>query len=183
MALLFREVFDEHIRDHGFAVVGSGGVVSQLERATEDDWRIDACPHHGPAMIGAGGGRYDIAWFTAGDRGKGIFYGRFDPASGVVKERFNVSSNPTAGHPSLAAVDGRLLLAWKEFDGERTNVYVIVSRDGGRSWGERAAVAATSGGSDHPFLVTRGDVAFLSWHTADEGLRVLRLANIDGVAP
>ena len=80
-------------------------------------------------------------------------------------------------------MDGRLLLAWKEFDGERTNVYVIVSRDGGRSWGERAAVAATSGGSDHPFLVTRGDVAFLSWHTADEGLRVLRLANIDGVAP
>jgi hypothetical protein len=27
--------------------------------------------------------------------------------------------------------------------------------------------------SDHPFLVKRGDRAYLSWHSTDEGLRVL----------
>jgi len=79
----------------------------------------------------------------------------------------------SAGHPSLARLPGRLLLAWKEFTGEQTVVQLIESNDDGRSWSEPAIIASTSRDSDHPFLVKFADQAYLSWHSADEGLRVL----------
>ena len=177
VALFFRDVFDQHIRDHGFAIVGATGVLMPAIRATEDDWRIDACPHHGPAMIGAGDGTYQLAWFTGGAKRQGVYYGRFDPGQRSLTQVVAVSANPTAGHPTLDRVAGELLLAWKEFDGERTQVYLMRSQDGGRTWSPREAVVSTSGGSDHPFIVDDDARAFLTWHTSDEGLRVVALTD------
>ncbi|MDP2283172.1 MAG: sialidase family protein, partial [Pseudohongiella sp.] len=47
IAILWRQIFGEQIRDHAIAVLSPDGMVSDLSRATIDDWQIDACPHHG----------------------------------------------------------------------------------------------------------------------------------------
>ena len=78
-------------------------------------------------------------------------------------------------HPHLLASGERLLLVWKDLDGESTNVYLRTSSDGGATWDEPRSIAATTGASDHPFLLARGRDAFLAWHTAAEGLRVVPL--------
>jgi hypothetical protein len=175
VALFFRQIFDQHVRDHGLAIVGPDGVVKPMRRVTQDDWRIDACPHHGPSMLSAGNGEYHLAWFTGGEQRKGIFYGRYDDNSGTLNRLTEISRAATAGHPFLGLAGDHLLLVWKEFDGQQTNAYLVESGDDGATWGERQLIASTAGGSDHPFLIARDNSSFLSWKTVDDGLRIIKL--------
>ncbi|HSM30898.1 MAG TPA: exo-alpha-sialidase, partial [Woeseiaceae bacterium] len=138
VALFYRGIFGENIRDHAFVTVDVEGVTAPMQRATDDEWHIDACPHHGPALADAGAGAFDLAWFTNGERRKGVFYARFDAGGGELTRLSPVSTDPSAGHPTLVRVPGRLLLAWKEFTGEQTVVRLVESRDDGRSWSEPA---------------------------------------------
>lgn len=173
VALLYRGIFGDNVRDHAFAAIDTGGVTIPMRRATDDDWYIEGCPHHGPAIASAGENAFDLAWFTNGRKRSGVYYARFSPDNGRLTQLMPVSTAASAGHPSLARVPGRLLLAWKEFTGERTEIRLIESDDDGRSWSEPAALAGTERDSDHPFLVARGSDVFLGWHTSDEGLRIL----------
>ena len=174
-ALFWRHVFEGSIRDHAFALLDRDGIALDARRATYDGWRIDACPHHGPAMIPAGAGRYHVAWFTAGAARRGVLYARYAPPSSALEQELVVSSAPSAAHPSLVAVPGGLFLAWKEFDGESTKVRVIDSSDDGASWSAARGVARTGGTSDHPFLIARAAEVFMAWHTETEGFRVVPL--------
>jgi hypothetical protein len=66
-------------------------------------------------------------------------------------------------------------LVWKEFDGEKTTVDLMVSHDDGASWSEPRAVATTSDASDHPLLISDGHRTYLSWMTKADGFRFLPL--------
>jgi hypothetical protein len=178
VALFYRAIFGDNIRDHAFAVIDTEGVSSPMRRATDDDWFIEGCPHHGPALVSAGAEAFDLAWFTNGDKRSGVYYARFRPDGDGLARLKAVSTGASAGHPSLVRVPGRLLLAWKEFTGEKTVVKLIESPDDGRSWSEPVTVANTLRDSDHPFLLKRGDFAYLSWYTADEGLRLVPVAGV-----
>lgn len=178
VALFFRQIFDQHVRDHGFAVVGPEGVVRPMVRATRDDWRIDACPHHGPTILNSGEGSYHLAWFTNSEQRKGIYYGRFDPERDELHSFMAVSNAASAAHPFLARSSDRLALVWKEFDGEKTSVYFIQSPDNGANWTARQALASTAGASDHPFLLANRSTMLLTWHTANDGLRIIDVGHV-----
>ena len=177
VAVFWRHIFgdDLGIRDHGFAVLGDEGVVVPLQRATRDDWHLSGCPHHGPAMAPAGDGSYHLTWFTLGEARKGIFYGRYDPDGGGRLRNLAAMAAAGASHPYIAAAGDALYLVWKHFDGERTTVRLVVSRDQGASWSPGRVVADTVDASDHPLLVSRGGAVWLSWHTGREGLRIIPL--------
>lgn len=178
-AIFWRHVFDGSIRDHAYAAVGPNGVLQPARRVTHDGWRIDACPHHGPAMIPAGASAYHAAWFTAGTERRGLFYGRYSlgsPGPAALEQERQLSAAPSAAHPHLAAARGAVYAAWKEFDGEHTAVRLSVSRDEGATWSPAKTLVQTKGESDHPFLLSRAGEVFLSWHTQTEGLRVVPLA-------
>ncbi len=176
VAILWRHIFDADVRDHAFATLAAGGVSSSLQRATRDGWHLDGCPHHGPAIVPADEGSYHLTWFTAAEGRPIVYYGRFRPASGEIQTQHVMTANGAGAHPHILEAGGRLLVAWKESDGEQTSVYLRQSIDGGETWSERTSITHTSGGSDHPFLVPRGRESFLSWHTAAEGLRVIPLS-------
>jgi hypothetical protein len=78
-----------------------------------------------------------------------------------------------AGHASVLAAGGQVVLAWKEFDGERATVRAMLSADGGRNWNAARPLADTQGASDHPLLIADGASVYLSWNTAREGYRLL----------
>jgi hypothetical protein len=65
-------------------------------------------------------------------------------------------------------IDGKLYLAWKEFDGDHT-IMTMVSLDNGKHWSAAKAIATTNGDSDQPILVRQGRHIFLSWQTQKEG--------------
>ncbi len=174
VAAFWRHIFGKNTRDHGFAVLAPDKVISFDGRVTDDDWEIDACPHHGPSMITGEEEDYHLTWFTLGDKRKGIFYGKYNYQD---KTMDNLKTVATTGssHPFINKMNGTLYLAWKQFDGEETNINLMMSKDNGESWSESGSITSTAGASDHALLISDREQLYLSWHTEDEGLRLIKL--------
>lgn len=165
---MWRHVFEDGARDHALARLDG----SAPRRATFENWRIDACPHHGPALAVGAGGRRHLAWFTAAGDEPRVLYQAQEAQGDALAVPSRVGSE-RAGFPTLLAAGELVVLAWKEFDGGTTRAFAQQSRDGGRTWSPARALGTSAGSSDRPRLVAHGDNVFLSWNTRDEGYRLL----------
>lgn len=175
VAISWRHVFPGSIRDHAYAVIDAKGVKQPPARVSKDDWKIEACPHHGPALTEDKNRQLHLVWFTASETRKGIYYGRLNAQSGEAENLVNLSNLPSASHPYIIN-NGKILAAvWKEFDGEKTQIKQVVSVDFGESWSVPLVIAKTGGESDHPFLHANHVETWLSWSTELEGLRLINL--------
>ena len=174
-AVLLRNIFDGE-RDHAVLTLGPQDAVGRVARVSEDRWRIDACPHHGPSLAIDSDGVYHVTWFSGGGQRRGLFYARSIDGGQTFSAPMPIgAAGRQPGRPYVLANSNRLWLAWKEFDGERSTIYAMSSRDGGRTWIDPRMVAATDNYSDHPLLIARGGQAFLSWMTRADGYRVIAL--------
>jgi hypothetical protein len=175
--LFARFVVSGGIRDHGLVKVARPGAPSESWRVTDDAWRIGACPVHGPTFsIGPADGRYHIAWFTQGDRRRGLFYASSDDRGRHFSTPMPFGDTESlAGHPSVLALDKRVVLVWIEFDGERTAVMSLRSNDGGQSWSQPLSVASAGSAADYPFLISDGKRIFLSWNSVESGHRLIAI--------
>jgi hypothetical protein len=175
-AIAFRNIFEGSIRDHGVVTFHDATTPGPLRRVSVDDWKLEACPHHGPSLAIAPDGSYHVAWFTDGKARKGLFYARADSADSAFGPPRAVSwPGRQPARPYLLA-DGRALhLVWKEFDGTKAQVRWQVSRDGGHGWSEARTVAETDDASDHPLLVAHAGRVYLSWLTKAQGYRLIPL--------
>lgn len=172
----WRHVFDGNIRDH---MVGKWMPEGELRtvRVSEDEWSIDACPHHGPALAIDDAGVWHVAWHTAGKRRQGLFYARSVDDGKSFQEPERIGDGARAeSHPQILALHGLVVRAWKSFDGAVASVIAQSSRDGGLHWEAPVAAAATTSASDHPILVSDGEQIYLSWLTRQEGYRLIPLA-------
>jgi hypothetical protein len=170
--LLWRDILDGGIRDHSIARLDAAGPAA-VRRATDDAWRIDGCPHHGPSLAIGAGGTWHLAWFTGeGKRRAGIFYRRSSDQGRSFSEPMRLGS-AGAGRPSLLAAGRTVRLVWKEPLADGAVIRAMHSDDDGLTWSEPREQARTSGNSDHPLLVVRGTEGFLSWFTAREGYRLV----------
>lgn len=178
--VFWRHVFGKNIRDFAIADLAGGAVL----RVTDDAWEIDGCPHHGGGIAADGRGNLHIVWFTSGKKRQGIFYRRLagaDFSGGGKLTAVKAMSDPLPlgnpknqpGHPAVVAAGERILLAWREFDGERYSVWAMLSVDAGDRWGAPQRLAETRNAADYAVPVVDGRQALVVWNTADEGLRVL----------
>lgn len=176
LAVVFRNIFEGGARDHAILDCREDGTAGELHRVSDDNWQTDACPHHGPSLaIGPDGARH-VVWYTAGKNRKGVFYAASkDNGTSFSAPLALGASGKQISRPYVAATAKSIHLAWKEFDGERTAIRSMTSRDGGSTWTPAATIAETAGDSDHPLLVTHQDRAYLSWLAAQEGYRLLPL--------
>jgi hypothetical protein len=181
VAILWRQIYEEEIRDHAFAILRPEGNVSFSGRASFDDWYINACPHHGPAMeIAASENEYHMAWFSNGNINQGIYYARYNPLTGSSDATMQVDGMAGAGHPDIKEFDGKLYLVWKGFDGKATALNLIVSNDDGQTWSAAQTLHSTELASDYPLLVRDKGALFLSWHSDEFGYLFSLLASLEG---
>lgn len=166
----WRHVFPPNIRDHALAAISARGVL-MTRRATFDDWRSDVCPHHGPALAVDGSGQLHAVWFTQGKNGAGVFYGRL--GEGRVDGRRRVGG-ATAEHADIAANGRSIAIAWKEFDGERSQLKTMLSQDGGSTWRDYRLMS-TDGPSDQPRLLQYGGSFYVFWNTQREPFSMHRI--------
>lgn len=170
---LWRQVFPGGIRDHAIARL-SPAAASEVHRASFGGWKIDACPHHGPALAQGGDRDWHMAWYDGGDS-HGLYYARMD---GTVWEsspqrRFG-RVEAQAGHPALLSLNGRVWFVWKEIDAQGATIWGTHSADDGRNWGESTLLDRAEGATDYPFLIADGTRPYLSWNT-EAGYRLLPL--------
>ena len=153
-------------RDIGLVKAGPGG---GLRRATDDDWRIDACPHQGPALsIDRGAqtpGRYHLSWFTAGARRQGLFYAYSDDQGQTFSAPMPVGG-PAARQAEVRAENGRVALAWLEPAAENDAPANAPGGPGPRPNGFPAHGAVGHGAGGHGFA---GDAVRLVAMTSEDG--------------
>lgn len=167
----WRHVFEGNERDHALMKLDGK---SALLRVTHDRWKIDACPHHGPAMAADGEGGYHLAWFDNAPGARGLFYARArDGGVGLSPPLAFGDPAAQAGHPDVLSRRRDVFLVWKEFNGEQSVIRLQQSRDGGASWSAPRTVAETADASDYPQLVSHGGQVLLSWNTAREAYRLI----------
>ncbi len=167
---MWRHIFAPNVRDHAMATLSASGRPGAITRVSFDDWRIDACPHHGPALAFDAKGRRHQVWFSGGDDNGGLFHSvaHADGRAGKAERLGGMR----AEHGDIIAAGQTVALVWKEFDGQVTKVMARLSAGG--AWQEKT-VASSRGASDHPHLVSRGDAIWLVWRTEDEALVVRKL--------
>jgi len=167
----WRHVFEPNIRDHALARITGDGRVSEFRRATFEDWKLDVCPHHGPSLAADANGRLHAVWFSQAPKASGAFYGRL--VKGGVEGGQRIGGK-AAEHPDLAADGRRIVVAWKEFDGQRSLLKAMLSEDAGETWKMRQ-LAATAGASDQPRVLASRGRFFVFWNTRQEPLSVTPL--------
>lgn len=175
--IFWRHVYDGSIRDHAAARIGQRGVLKEPVRATFGNWKIDACPHHGPAIVRGGDWGWHLAWYDGNEKKPGLYVARLDGEAWVTSpaRRFG-NADAQAGHPALFAMGEQVFLTWKEMTDTSAVIMAMVSEDGGRSWGTPRKVAETSDAADNPFLISDGKHVYLSWNTRQDGYRLLDMS-------
>jgi hypothetical protein len=176
LVFLWRDIMSGSIRDHALVRVASNGTTENVQRATTDGWKINGCPHHGPAVAAGPGGVTHMVWFTgAGSEGAGTFYGRMSAAGRPIGSRVRLTST-VSGHAVVNVRGPRVTVVWKE-NGTKSGSSIVaaVSNNGGAAFGRSRPIATTTGMSDHPLLVDANDGVYVSWFAAAEGHRLWRL--------
>ncbi len=174
--ILVRMVFQDGVRDHALINMVSDGQWSKPQRITNDDWGIEACPEHGPALSIDGQGRSHLTWFTLGDKRQGIFYAHTDDYGKTSSEPMQLGdTSRLSGHSDVLAINNRVVIAWKEFDGNETSIVIKESFDRGVSWSKDKKILSSTAKSGYPELVSNGKSIFLSWASSDHGHRLMEI--------
>ncbi|HEY0720135.1 MAG TPA: sialidase family protein [Gammaproteobacteria bacterium] len=176
--VLWRHVYDGNVRDHALQRLDGR---STPQRATHDAWRIDACPHHGPALAIGSDGNYHQVWFSGAEEQHGLFYARSADQGKSFSTPLRFGNDAAqAGHADVLSRVNAVFIVWKEFDGNATLIRMMRSTDNGQHWDAPQSVATSHGPSDHPLLIADRTSVYLSWNTAQEGYRLIALGSVEG---
>ncbi len=168
----WRQVYGKNERDHALMRLDGR---STPRRLSHEQWALDACPHHGPALaIGPDGVRH-AAWFSGAPQQQGLFYARSIDGTAFTTPLPFGDNDAQAGHPAMLSLGRVVFLAWKEFDGKNTVIRLMRSNDGGATWPAPTTLANTAATSDHPQLIAHGRRGWLGWNTAREGFRLIEV--------
>lgn len=168
VAALWRHVFAPNIRDHAFAILGDEPKAPV--RASFDDWKLDACPHHGPGLAASVQGGYHAVWFGEKAGRAAVRYGRLT-ADGRPRGEVVELPDPRAEHADVVTFGQQMAIAWRSYDGAQTRLRAWVSSDDGANFVLRE-LAASKEENDHPRLLATPAGIRVLWRTAKE-IRVL----------
>ncbi len=164
IAAMWRHVFAPNVRDHAFAILGA--TTPAPMRASFDEWKLNACPHHGPGLSPARDGGYHAVWFGEKAGRAAVRYGRL-AADGSPQGTVRELPDPRAEHADVMATGATLAIVWRSFDGRQSRLRAWLSSDDGASFALRE-LAASEDENDHPRLIAAPDGIIALWRTAKE---------------
>lgn len=167
---IWRNLYGTNTRDFALANLDSG----KAQRLADDEWSIDACPHHGGWIATGDNDMLHAVWYTNGKNRQGLFYRRIKGDQMSAPMAFG-NQLAQAGHATVAAEGKIVLITWREFDGTSYGAMTLRSQDGGNHWTEPRRIATTDEAADYPLPLIHNGQMQVVWNTAREGLRVIRL--------
>jgi len=172
--VVWRHIFESGIRDHALVKFKDWQTPDTMQRLSHEDWKIDACPHHGPALSIAESGIYHAVWFSGAESKQGLFYGYSTDAGKSFSESINFAKEG-ASHPSVLAMNKQILVTWQTFDGKTNRALIMKSTDEGKTWSAPEVLAETTEMADEPFLVSDGQRIYLSWQVAQKDYQLIAI--------
>jgi len=164
---LWRHVFPDQIRDHAFADLSSP--TNQYQRASFDEWRINACPHQGPGLSYAASTErlaegFHMVWFGIRSGTPAVRYGRLGPQGAPIEQTVRALPDESAEHADVMASGQTVAIVWRSFTNGTTSLHLWKSKDGGLSF-ERSVLSRTTGHNDHPRLAQADNRMAVIWRT------------------
>lgn len=173
-AIVWRHVFDGGIRDHALIKFKDWQTPGDIQRMGDDNWKIDACPHHGPSLAIAKTGVYHGVWFTNSDTRQGLYYANSKDEGKHFSDPVNFGQNGT-GHPDVLALGKTVYVVWQAFDGSENQIRMMKSTDQGETWAEPKIIAVSAKAGDQPFLASDGSAVYLAWKLPEQNFRLVVL--------
>ncbi|AZP12525.1 hypothetical protein [Undibacterium parvum] len=169
IAALWRHLTLPNIRDHAFTILSTetpaatATPLAEPVRASYDNWAIDGCPHHGPALTTSAAGGYHAVWF--GDRAgvAQVRYGKLDQAGNPVGA-VQVLPDAKAEHADILSSGSKLAIVWRSYDGTKMNLKAWISDDDGQHF-KLSEIASSKLESDYPQLLSKGGKIYVIWNT------------------
>jgi len=169
--IIWRHVFDGGIRDHAINHFSDWNTPGDVMRLGHENWKIDACPHHGPGLSISDTDSYHAVWFSNSDTRQGLFYAYSNDAGQHFSEPVNFG-NAGASHPHVLALGDHVKIVWQEFDGSSNVIQLMQSADAGKNWTQPEVIARSAESTDDPFLVSDGKAMYLSWKIQQQAYRL-----------
>ncbi|WP_345798306.1 sialidase family protein [Castellaniella sp. MT123] len=172
----FRTIFPEQVRDHALLQFSPSGSPRAPLRVATDNWKTNACPHHGPSVSVSNDGTTHMVWYTQGQARQGLFYARLGHGEQAFSEPQRLGGvDDASSHPYVLVQGQQVWRVWKAFDGQASHVMLQQSGNDGRDWSAPKVISSSTGGSDHPLLLGYQDHAYLSWLSSQHGYQLIDL--------
>jgi hypothetical protein len=167
--VLLRTLHDGFVRDHSI-LTQTADKQWQQQRITDDSWRIQSCPEHGPTLSIGLDNQYHYSWFSRGNVNNGLFYANHAPNSQQSSQVTSIgNSEQSPGHSDVLVWKNQIALTWQEFDGKQTLIKTMLSNDKGTTWLAEKVLSRTSQAADYPFLLHNSEQIFVSWNSKEHG--------------
>ncbi|CAG1770796.1 hypothetical protein BAC3_01329 [uncultured bacterium] len=171
--VMWRHIFEGSIRDHALIKFNDWQTPAEMHRVGEENWKIDACPHHGPGLAIADD-IYHAVWFSNSDTKKGLFYANSQDNGQHFSAPVSFGGDG-ASHAHVQAIGQNVAIVWLEFDGKNNRVQLIKSKDAGKTWSKAETIATTSDKADNPFLINDDSMMYLSWQVPSQDYHLQRI--------
>ncbi len=136
VAVLWRKVFPENIRDMVMAV-SSGGLITRPKLVHADGWKINACPHRGGSVAFDREGNKYVVWYTEGNDEKPslLFAVSSDGENFSPPKRLDESAGSIPDHLRMAvSKDGKAVMVWEDSTAVRRRVLLRYTTDRGKTF-------------------------------------------------
>jgi hypothetical protein len=163
----WRTVLPGNVRDIVVARSDDGGATFGAPvRVHADDWVFDACPHAGPSLQTDAAGTLHVGWWTGKEGRAGVYYAqsRDGAATFSTPVPIGVAEYSRPSHVQLAVGDsGTVAVAWDDGTLQTPEIMLRVSRDGGRSFGDRVRLSDAGRAATFPMLHWSGRTVTVVW--------------------
>lgn len=182
--IVWRHIFGKNVRDHALVRLTKSTSTNELgatslSRVSIDNWAVDGCPHHGPAISIADDDTYHLAWFTDAPEKKGLYYARStDHGVSFDSEHHFGASERQAQHADVHSFGKHVFIVWKEFDGSQSTLQLIQSTDSGKNWSAPRSIASATGPTDYPFFLVKQDALKVAWLGKENGMRFIDISRL-----
>lgn len=174
--LLLRMTFPDGARDHVLLSKKNAVQWESARLVSDDRWVIDACPEHGPALAIDNQGRSHLTWFSLGNKRQGIFYAQTDNYGVTVSVPMPLGNSQfLPSHPDVLATQQRVVLAWTEYNGKETSLYIQQSDNRGETWLVAKKMLSSADSVGYPKLLSHNGRVFISWVTTREGYQLIEI--------
>jgi len=164
---VWRHIFHGSIRDHAVLPLDASG---EPQRVSFSGWKINACPHQGPALAIDAKNIRHIVWFAGGEQA-GLHYSRIDD-NGIARGPAQRLTEHGV-HPAIHVAGNKVSVLWTRFDGQHHQLELAQSQDGGDTWRSVVSIARSKGAVDYPQWLAQGGRSMAFWRTQDEGFQLL----------
>lgn len=179
--IAFRNISDGSIRDMYSVMSKDNGVTFfQPKILSQDNWKLEGCPHTGPSL-GGNSNEMSVVWFTGAKSGSGIFYKKLTDEISFFENKRLISA--TGKHPQMISLEnGNAYIVYEDYylnDNSSYSSLIIhaVNNDGSSN---KLVISQPNTNNDHAVIAKLSENKLLvSWTNTINGKTKVVYKTID----